>query len=79
MANDPYKMFPALQYTRKGVAEIFDQVTPFKEDDPRLTDELCQKFADLVYDSLLDSSSVDLYEIEYYAAEAIVKEYGLDG
>ncbi len=79
MANDPYKMFPALQYSRLGVAEAIDQISPCEPDDPRLTDELCQKFATLVYESLLDASSVDLYEIEYFAAEAIVKEYGLDG
>lgn len=71
---DPFKMFPALSYSRRGIAEIVSQIIEIDDDDPRLTDAVCQEFVDSIHESLLDASSVDLYEIEYEVAEEFVRQ-----
>lgn len=73
---DPKKLFVIMTVSRATVAEMLnnaledtegemDHVIHFSEDDPRLTDKVCQDIADTLYDALTNCDDDRTAQAEY--------------
>lgn len=76
---DPKKLFVIMTVDRETIAEMLnaalentdgsmDHVNHFSEDDPRLTDEVCQDIANSLYDAIGNVDENDYAERDVYAS-----------
>jgi hypothetical protein len=76
---DAKKLFVIMTVSRESIAEMLncaledtdgsmDHVNHFSEDDPRLTDEVCQDIANTLYDAMCNVDENDRAEHEVYSS-----------
>lgn len=70
---DPKKLFTVMTVDRETIAESLNsaievtgsEVPEFAPDDPRLTDEVCQNFADSLYDAYCEVADDEMNEADH--------------
>ncbi len=82
---DPEQLFVIQSTSRASIAESLnlaledeegvDHVMHFQPDDPRLTDKVCQEFADTLYDAASDTAMDDAGMCEIEVSRTFVHKF----
>lgn len=82
---DANKLFTINTISRAGIAELLnaalededdvDHVMHFSDDDPRLTDKVCQEFANMLYDNVTETVINETEECDHNSAREFVHRF----